>query len=100
MLKGMNRFEEAKALLRKKMPVAERVLGGNARVTFTMRWIYAQTLYKNGGATLDDLREAANILEETTQNMRRVLGSAHPVTKGMEDELKLAREALRARESS
>ena len=56
--------------------------------------------HKNGGATLDDLREAANILEETTQNVRRVLGSAHPVTKGMEDELQLARAALSARESS
>ena len=62
------------------------------------RRIYAETLYKNAGATLDDLREAVTTLEETTQTARRVLGSAHPLTSSIECYLQNARAALRARD--
>ena len=91
------RFEEAKALMRKMIPVAPRVLGKNDDLMLVMRWAYADSLYKDDAATLDDLREAVMTLEETAQIARRVLGAAHPVTAEIEYYLRDARAALRAR---
>jgi len=97
-LNELNRFEEAKSLLRKSIPVARRVFGESNKLTLRMRSIYAQSLFRDPSATLDDLREAVTTLEETTQTARRVLGGAHPTAEGIEDELRQARAALRARE--
>ena len=98
LLNELKRFEEAKSLLRKSIPVARRVFGESNELTIRMRSIYAQSLYLDPSATLDDLREAVTTLEETTQTARRVLGAAHPIAEGIEDELRQARAALRARE--
>ena len=68
-------------------------------LTLTMRWIYAEALYKDPGATLNDLREAVTTLEDAKRIARRVLGSAHPTTAGIEKSLREARAALRARET-
>ena len=65
-----------------------------------MRWIYARVLYEDPAATLDDLRESVTTLEDTERIARRVLGGAHPVTSGIEQGLREARAALRAREGS
>ena len=65
----------------------------------TMRWIYAMALYKDDGATLDDLREAVTTLEDTERIARRVLGSAHPTTGWIERNLQEARAFLRVRET-
>ena len=96
---NLKRFEEAKALLRKSMPVARRVLGKGHRLTLKMRANYALALYKDDGATLDDLREAVTTLQGTDQIARRVFGGAHPTTAGIEKALRGARAALRAREA-
>ncbi len=64
-----------------------------------MRWAYAQSLYKDADATLDDLREAVSTLEDTTRTARRVLGAEHPTTMGIETSLRNARHVLRARET-
>ena len=56
-------------------------------------------LYKDPAATLDDLREAVTTLEETTRTARRVLGGAHPIVVAIEQSLRNARGALRARET-
>ena len=53
----------------------------------------------NDDATLDDLREAVETLEETERTGRRVLGSAHPLVGDFELSLRAARAALRARET-
>ena len=55
------------------------------------RWAYAIALYQDAGATLDDLREAVNTLEETERTARRVLGGAHPSTRNIEGGLRQAR---------
>ena len=44
----------------------------------SMRWVYAQALYHDDSATLDDLREAVTTLEDAEPIARRVLGGAHP----------------------
>jgi hypothetical protein len=64
-----------------------------------MRWVYAMALYKDAGATLDDLSEAVTALEETERTARRVLGGAHPITSAIEHALRQARATLRARET-
>ena len=63
-----------------------------------MRWIYAQSLFKDPDATLDDLREAVTMLGEIEPTTRRVLGGAHPLTSIIERELRQARNRLAARE--
>jgi hypothetical protein len=97
-LKHLNRFEEAKSLLRKTIPVAHILLGESDRLTLKLRWIYAQSLYKDDGASLDDLHEAVATLEDAGRIARRVMGGAHPYTTQVEDDLRDARATLRARE--
>ena len=98
-LHDLRRHEEAKKLLRKTSPVARRVLGETNELTLKVRWVYASVLCDDPAATLDDLREAVSTLEETARTARRVLGISHPVTEGIEAELQIAREDLRARET-
>jgi len=92
------RFEEVKPLLRKAMPVARRVLGESHDLTVKMRANYAQTLYMDPDATLDDLREAVETLEDATRTSRRVFGGTHPTAVQIESNLAMAREFLRVRE--
>ena len=99
-LVDLRRFEEARTLLRKMIPVAQRVVGESHELTLKMRWSYAQSLYKDAGATLDDLREAVATLEDAGRIARRVLGSAYPTTEGIAGEVRYARDALREREAS
>ena len=109
---GLRRFEEARSLMRKTMPVAQRVLGKlheitikmlwahvetlyeDDNTTLRMRWIYANALYADDDATLDDLRKAVTTLEDAGRTARRVFGSTHPLTEGIEDELQKSRAAL------
>ena len=98
-LVSLKRFEEAKNLLLKTMPVAQRVLGEGNEFTIRMRWIYAGAIYEDDGATLDDVREAVEKLEETTRTARRVLGGANPLTTGIERSLRRSRAVLAARET-
>jgi hypothetical protein len=95
----LSRFEEVKSLMRKTMPVARRVLGENDETMLKMRWTYADALYDDAGATLDDLHEAVTTLEDTERITRRVLGSAHPLFGMIERDLQKARAVLRARET-
>ena len=105
-LNTQKRFEETKSILGPVLPVARRVLGEAARpcggrdLLLKMRKSYAEALFRDTGATLDDLREAVTTLVETARTARRVLGSAHPVTAGIETDLRNARLVLSARESS
>ena len=70
-----------------------------ATITLSMRSISAYALCQDDGATLDDVREAVEMVEDTARIARRVLGSAHPETAEIEKCLRNTREMLRARES-
>ena len=94
----LQRFEEARRLMRKTLPVARRVLGSDL-ATLRMRRTYAEALYKDDGATLDDLREAVTTLEETEITARRVFGGGHPTVYLIVQSLPEARAALHARET-
>ena len=69
-----------------------------SRAQRRMRWTYAETLYKDDSATLADLSEAATMLEDMERIARRVLGGAHPLTVDIEDQVRIARAALAARD--
>ena len=94
-------------MLRQQIPVAQRVFGKSSEHILShsehmlkMRWVYAEALYKADGATLEELRESVETLEDTARIARRVLGGAHPFTPRIEYRLREARAALRAREAS
>ena len=96
---ALQRFEEARSLVRKIMPVVQRVLGENDETTLRMRWYHARALDLKG-ATVNDLRESMTSFEGTLRMARRVLGGAHPIVALIEVDLRATRAALRARESS
>tara|TARA_B100000405_G_C16566939_1_gene367981 strand:- start:62 stop:688 length:627 start_codon:yes stop_codon:yes gene_type:complete len=98
-LASLQRYAEAKTLLRKTVPMARRVLGDSHDVTLGIRINHARALYENSAATVGDLREAVNSLEDTDRTARRVLGGAHPTTVNIERALQMARAALAARET-
>jgi hypothetical protein len=95
----LERFQEAKSLLRRTLPVARRVHGESSEVALRMRSNYGMALYTDDDATLDDLREAVATIEETEKIAWRVLGGAHPTVSMMETNLRHARATLRARET-
>ena len=61
--------------------------------------MYATVLYRDDGATLDEIRESVTTLEDTARIARRVLGGSHPLTTEIEGELRNSRAVLRARET-
>ena len=95
-LLDLGRLKEARSLLRKTISAAQRVLGEGHRLALKMRRAYAQSLYMDPGAMLDDLREAVTTLEDTERIARRVFGGAHPIAAGIEHHLQNARAALQA----
>ena len=97
LLRILKRFKEARSLLRKTTPLAQRVLGEGHQVTLTMKKMKAEMLYDDDGATLDDLREAVEMLESVARVWTRVFGEAHPETPMIRAALEDAREVLAAR---
>ena len=90
----LERYAEAKELQRRTVPVARRVLGESHETTLRMRWNYADALCRADGATLDDICEGVTTLEEIEPTARRVLGSAHPLTAGIERSLRAVEAAI------
>ena len=95
----LERFEQAKSLLRRTIPVARHVLGDGHDVTLSLRTNYGIAIYLDTGATLDYLREAVTTLEDTARAARRVLGGANPLVAKIERALRESRAALHARET-
>ena len=85
--------------MRNTIPVAQRVFGESHELTLKMRWIYAEAHYKDSDATLADLREAVNTLEDSARGARRVYGRTHPIVVGTEYHIEHSRAALAARET-
>ena len=97
---GLHKFEEAKSLLRKTVPVARHVLGESDDTTIRMRSVYAGALCKDTGATLDDLREGVTTLEEIERIARQVFGGANPLVMQIAQNLGCARALLGARDGT
>ena len=95
----LQRFEEARSLLRKVIPVARRFLGESDDATLRMRWVYARAVYEDPAAALKDLRKVVKTLEELAPTARQVFGGAHPLTTTFDKSLRDARAVLAARET-
>ena len=80
--------------MRKRIPVARRVLGESRDLALKMRLMYAVALYDDTSATLDDLHEAVTTLEETERTVRRVFGGTHPLAEATKTHLRNARDVL------
>jgi hypothetical protein len=64
-----------------------------------MLWIHAEILYEDDSATLADLRELVNTLDDAARGARRVYGTKHPFVVGTEYHIEHLRAALAARET-
>ena len=95
----MLRTKQTFPVIRKTIPVAQNILGEDHALTLMMKQKCAQSLYRDDGATLDDLREAVTTLEEIGRIAQRVLGGGHPTTKDIEGDVERSRAALHARET-
>ena len=87
---AVQRFEEAKSLLRKTIPVARRVLGAEHALTLSLREDLSRATL-DGESSAEEKREALRLLEDTVAVMRRVLGPQHPETQRMQDNLEIYR---------
>jgi hypothetical protein len=81
--------------------VARRVFGENGVVTLKLRWFYARALYEDlDTATLGDLREAMNSLQEVERTARRVFGNLHPTVMQIEHDVRSSQAILGFREAA
>jgi hypothetical protein len=95
-LNSLQRFKEAKSLIRKTIPVVKRVFGEDKAMLKTSR-VYAWALCEDPVATPDDLREAIETLAETKRIARRVFGDAHPLTLMLAEDIRRVCRRARAR---
>ena len=93
-LRDLERYEEAKALMRKTIPVARRTLGDEHDLTLNFRDTYAECLYQDPSASRDDVAEAIEISEDVQRRARRVFGPDHPNWTHLPRHLMAAREKL------
>ena len=90
-------FKLAKTFMRETdlITIFQRTYGADNPWTFQARGVYADALVRSYDTTPDDLREAVNILEDSTRRARRVLGTSHPEYLAYEQRRDFAREQLK-----
>ena len=71
---------EAKVLLRRVVPEAQRTFGPDHDVTLKFRRNLALALLKPAGASQGDLQEAKAIFDDVVLRSQRALGPSHPTT--------------------
>ena len=79
-LLDLERFEEAKILLHKVAPVAQRVCGAEHDLTLSLREDLSRAILHGESSAEEEKRQALRMLEDVAGVMRRVLGPAHPDT--------------------
>ena len=85
------RFNEAKRLLRKVVPVAQRVLGNEHELSLSLREDLPRATLLDGEASVQEKRKALRTLEGTFGALRRVFGPQHPETKRVQQNLEAYR---------
>ena len=76
------------------LDLAMRIFGAEHDVTLTLRTLQGRALSEDENASLDNLRQAVDILEDVGPILSRVLGPRHPDTLSNEEALGEAREKL------
>jgi len=95
-LHHLQQFGEAKSLFLKAIPAAQRVLGKSDEGTLKMKINYALMLTTDAKATLVDLNEAIDVLENAIPDAQRAFGASHPLVVHVENTLQYSRQTLRA----
>ena len=90
----LQQFDEARTFLRDRIPEAVRALGKDHGTTLRLERMHAQCLYRNDGASRDDITTAIATLEELYRRITRIYGATHPQARGTQDYLEKARETL------
>ena len=85
-LLDLERFKEAKRVLRHTIPVARRALGAEHALTLSLREDLSRATL-DGDSSAEEKREALQMLKDTVAVMRRVMGPAHPDTLHAQGEL-------------
>ena len=97
-LVDLRHLEKAKSLTRRTIPISRRVNGEEHPNTFALKCFYAQSIYRDNRATLDDLREAVTTLEEIDGTARRGLDGSHPIAVRIDECLRQSRATLHIHE--
>ena len=90
----LQQFDEARAFLRDRIPEAIRTLGTDDGITFRLQRMYAQSLYGNADASLEDVTAAIATLEDVDRRQTRTYGASHPQTESTRRRLAEARAKL------
>ena len=90
----LQQFDEARTFLRDRIPEAVRALGKDHGTTLRLERMHAQCLYRNDGASLDDITTAIATLEDLDRRQTRTFGASHPQTCSTRCHLKRALLAL------
>ncbi len=99
-LTEFGRYGEAKSFLPKNISVARRSLGIENRTTLSLIREYARALALDEDAPLRDLRKAVTKFEAINKTSRRVLGTDHPLSLTIQQDMEKAREALASAEEA
>ncbi len=98
-LGNLKRFEEARALAQKTIPVAQRALGPDHDLTLCICRNTVDAVYKDPKSSLADLRRAETTLKDVCRRTRRVFGTQHPETRTCEKTMKRLKAILAERNS-
>jgi len=85
------KFAEAKVFISDQIALAERAFGSDHILTLDFQWGYSRAFTRDKDVSAEELAEVATILEETVKTTQHVLGSDHPRTCCIRNELALAR---------
>ena len=88
------RHVEARDFIRENLPIVDGELGQDSEFAIKFRLILSQALWQNDDASLGDVKEAGEILEDICPRIRRVFGATHPITLGAASDLRVYKKYL------
>ena len=88
------RHVEARDFIRENLPIVDGELGQDSEFAIKFRLILSQALWQNDDASLGDVKEAGEILEDICPRIRRVFGATHPITLNAASDLRVYKKYL------
>mmetsp|Transcript_26288 Transcript_26288/g.78913 ORF Transcript_26288/g.78913 Transcript_26288/m.78913 type:complete len:222 (+) Transcript_26288:3-668(+) len=85
------RFDEARAILKRQIPLA-RQLGGTQWVHAA--GVFSRAVVEDDNCPTTELEEALTVMDDASRTARQTLGTAHPVAKALERDLGCIRARL------
>ena len=98
-LTDLKRYEEARSIQRKIIPVALRILGAENDTTLLLLRTNVRSVYSDPKATLADLRQTERSMRDVLQRTRQIYGASHPDTQTCERFMHNVKQILAKRDS-